>query len=117
MWQWYVATSIPVTSCLSLLTDDNHAGSVSEAVASTVSTNTDVSQEEVSTEQSTKLQEQWRILKQFRALLEQLRTFLAQLRREYGKPGMPEQPGSAGTDKFLRLGSRASSNNTNYQIR
>ena len=36
---------------------------------------------------------------------------------EYGKPGMPEQPGSAGTDKFLRLESRASSNNTNYQTR
>jgi len=37
--------------------------------------------------------------------------------RVYGKPGTPEQPGSAGTDKFLRLGSHASSNNTNYQIR
>jgi len=36
---------------------------------------------------------------------------------EYGKPGTPEQPGSAGTDKFLRMGSRASSNNMNYQIR
>jgi len=35
----------------------------------------------------------------------------------YGKPGMPEQPGSAGTDKFLRLGSRVSSNNTKYQTR
>jgi len=39
------------------------------------------------------------------------------LRGVYGKPGTPEQPGSAGTDNFLQLGSRASSNNTNYQTR
>ena len=37
---------------------------------------------------------------------------------EYGKPGMPEQPGSAGTDKFLRRGHvQAAIINTNYQTR
>ena len=43
--------------------DDSRVGIVA-------STNSDVSQEEVSTEQPTKLQERWRILKQFRVLLD-----------------------------------------------
>ena len=35
--------------------------------------------------------------------------------REYGKPGMPEQPGSAGTVLFLRLESCASTSMPDYK--